>query len=262
MTNGSKVGGNTFPVVAVGASAGGLSAFRKFVGQIPVDSGMAFVLIQHLDPTHDSLMADLLAPHTRLAIRQAEDGMPVEPDHIYTMPPGAYLTISDGALRVSKPPERKVVRLPFDHFLRSMAKDLGERAVCVILSGAGTDGSLGLRAVKEHNGLVVAQDPREAEHDGMPRSAIASDAVDRVLPVEEIADVLVNYCQGRLQDRARNRAPGHDAAEDTNLTAIIGLLRANLHHDFSLYKTGTLQRRIQRRVVMAGRPISGDTSSC
>jgi len=251
-TSQAKRAGDAFPVVAVGASAGGLNAFRKFVARIPADSGMAFVLIQHLDPTHESMMPDLLATHTRLAVLQAVDGMPVERDHIYTIPPGVYMTMSGGALRLAKPADRHGVRLPLDRFLRSMAEDMGERAVCVILSGAGTDGSLGLRAIKEHNGLVVVQDPVEAEHDGMPRSAVATDAVDRVLPVEEIADVLVDYGRGRRQEKARDRTAVPEADHDATIDTIIGLLRANTPHDFGLYKTGTLQRRIQRRVVMAG----------
>lgn len=251
-TGGARRHGDSFPVVAVGASAGGLNAFRKFFARVPASSGMAFVLIQHLDPTHESLMADLIATHTRLTVRQAADGMMVERDHVYTIPPGAYLTIQGGTLRVSRPAERQAVRLPFDHFLRSMAKDLGERAICVILSGAGTDGSLGLRAVKEQNGLVVAQDPTEAEHDGMPRSAIATDAVDRILPVEEIADVLVSYGRGRRLERVRDDTTERDRVDAPHLAGIIGLLRANTPHDFGPYKSGTLQRRIQRRVAMAG----------
>ncbi len=242
-----------FPVVAVGASAGGLHALRQFIAAVPVDCGMAFVLVQHLDPTHTSLMADLLATHTALPVQQAEDGMRVERDHVYTMPPGAYLAIRGGNLELTRPIESHGVRLPFDFFLRSLAQDLGERAVCVVLSGAGTDGSLGLRAVKEHNGLVIVQDPVEAEHDGMPRSAILTEAVDRILPAGEIAAALVAYGRGRRVEKARDRSPAEEAGGD-DLEAIVTLLRTRTAHDFRLYKTGTLQRRVHRRRVMSGVP--------
>ena len=154
---------------------------------------MAFILIQHLDPTHASMMVDLLAGHTPLTVQQAADGMPLEPEHVYVIPPGTYLSIRDGALRLSEPRERHGARLPFDFFLRSLAEELGERAICVILSGTGSDGSLGLKAVKEKGGLVIAQDPDEAEYDGMPRSAIMTGAVDLVLPVAKIPEILAKY---------------------------------------------------------------------
>ena len=130
-------------------------------------------------------MVDLLAGHTPMTVQQAADGMPIEREHVYLIPPGHYLSIRDGALRLSEPRERHGARLPFDFFLRSLAEELGERAICVILSGTGGDGSLGLKAVKEKGGLVIVQDPDEAEYDGMPRSAIMTGAVDLVLPVGE-----------------------------------------------------------------------------
>ena len=151
--------GSAFPVVGIGASAGGLDAFRKFFDALSPDLGMAFILIQHLDPTHQSMMVDLLAGHTPMTVQQAEDGMPLEREHIYIIPPGSYLSISCGALRLSQPRERHGARMPFDFFLRSLAEEVGERAICVILSGTGADGSLGLKAVKEKGGLVIAQDP-------------------------------------------------------------------------------------------------------
>ena len=146
---------------------------------------MAFILIQHLDPTHVSMMVDLLAGHTPMKVQQAADGMPLEREHVYLIPPGAYLSIRSGALRLWEPQERHGARLPFDFFLRSLADELGARAICVILSGTGGDG-LGLKAVKEQGGLVIAQDPDDAEYDGMPRSAIMTGAVDLVLPVAKI----------------------------------------------------------------------------
>jgi len=182
---GSSLRPDSLPVVGLGASAGGLGAFRRLLTALPASTGMAFILIQHLDPTHASMMVDLLAGHTSMKVQQATDGIPLEPEHVYLIPPGAYLSIQGGALRLSEPRERHGARLPFDFFLRSLADELGARAICVILSGTGGDG-LGLKAVKEQGGLVIAQDPDDAEYDGMPRSAIMTGAVDLVLPVAKI----------------------------------------------------------------------------
>src|SRR5580704_4400830 len=154
-----------FAVVGMGASAGGLEACQKFVDALPADSGMAFILVQHLDPTHESMMVDLLAGHTSMTVRQATDGMPVEREHFYVIPPGAYLSVGNGALHLSQPQARHGARLPFDFLLHSLAEECGARAICVILSGTGSDGSLGLKAVNENGGLVIAQDPEEARHD-------------------------------------------------------------------------------------------------
>ncbi len=156
---GSSLGHDSFPITGLGASAGGLDAARRLFAALPPDSGMAFILIQHLDPTHASMMVDLLAGHTPMKVQQAADGMPLEREHVYLILPGAYLSIRDGALRLSEPRERHGARLPFDFFLRSLAAEVGERAICVILSGTGSNGSLGLKAVKEKGGLVIAQDP-------------------------------------------------------------------------------------------------------
>ncbi len=134
-----------FPVVGIGASAGGLDACRKLIDAMPADTGMAFILIQHLDPTHESMMVDLLAGHTAMTVRQAVDGMPIQRDHLYVIPPGTYLAVANGALHLSRPQARHGARLPFDFLLHSMAADSRARAVCVILSGTGSDGSLGLK---------------------------------------------------------------------------------------------------------------------
>jgi two-component system CheB/CheR fusion protein len=139
---------SAFTLVGIGASAGGLEACRKFVEALPVDTGMAFLLVQHLDPTHESMMVDLLADHTSMNVRQAMDGMLIERDHLYVIPPGNYLAVGKGDLHLSKPLARQGARLPFDFLLHSMAEECGARAICVILSGTGADGSLGLKAVK------------------------------------------------------------------------------------------------------------------
>jgi len=150
-----------FPIVALGASAGGLEAASKLLDVLPADSGTAFILIQHLDPTHESLMVKLLSGHTAMKVQQAADLMPLERDHVYVIPPRSYLSIGEGALHLSTPRERHGARLPFDFFLHSLAKECGERAICVILSGTGADGSLGVKAIKENGGLVITQDPTD-----------------------------------------------------------------------------------------------------
>jgi two-component system CheB/CheR fusion protein len=239
-----------FPVVGIGASAGGLDAFQKFFDALPPKSGMAFILIQHLDPTHQSMMVDLLAGHTRMTVQQAADGMPIEREHVYVIPPGSYLSVRNGALHLSAPRERHGARMPFDFFLCSLAEEVGERAICVILSGTGADGSLGLKAIKENGGLVIAQKPDEAGFDGMPRSAISTAAVDLVLPVAKIPEILANYGrQTYLKGEHDGAAPR--ARAENGLADIVELLRTKTPHDFALYKPGTLQRRIERRMAMA-----------
>jgi two-component system CheB/CheR fusion protein len=227
-----------FPVVGIGASAGGLEACKRLVAALPKPTGMAFILIQHLDPTHESMMVDLLAGHTTLTVIQAADGMPVEREHVYVIPPGTYLSVEEDVLHLSQPRARRGARLPFDFLLSSLAEQYGARAVCVVLSGSGADGSLGLKSIKGNGGLVIAQEPTEAGYDGMPRSAIATGAVDMVLPVAEIGEALV-----------RRGAEDSRAARDW-LPAIIDLLRTRTVHDFTLYKRGTLQRRIARRMSL------------
>jgi two-component system, chemotaxis family, CheB/CheR fusion protein len=243
-------GPSNFPVVGVGASAGGLDACRKLVGAMPAGHGMAFILVQHLDPTHESMLVDLLAGHTALTVRAATDGMPIEREHLYVIPPGTYLSVSNGTLHLSRPQARHGARLPFDFLLHSLAADCRAHAVCVVLSGTGSDGSLGLKAVKEKGGLVIAQDPAEAGFDGMPRSAIATGTVDLVLPAAKIPEALIKYA---LRITATN---GHDGPISEDKTAdrlaeIIDLVRTKTDHDFTLYKPGTLQRRIERRMAMA-----------
>jgi two-component system, chemotaxis family, CheB/CheR fusion protein len=239
-----------FLIVGIGASAGGLEACRRLIEALPAGNGMAFILVQHLDPTHESMMVDLLAGHTSMTVLQATNGMPIERDHLYVIPPGTYLSVAGGALRLSHPQVRHGARLPFDFLLHSLAEEQGARAACVILSGTGADGSLGLKAVKEGGGLVIAQSPDEAGYDGMPRSAIITKAVDFVLPVAKIPEALVTYSERITFARAKSSSRLPDDAQDW-FPAIIDLLRLETAHDFTLYKTGTLQRRIERRMAMA-----------
>jgi two-component system CheB/CheR fusion protein len=208
---------------------------------------MAFVMIQHLDPTHPSLMVELLASHTSMVVVQAADGVRPEPNHVYLIPPGVSLAIRDGLLRLSKPAERHGARLPFDFFLTSLAEACGELAVCVVLSGTGGDGSIGLLKIKEKGGFVVVQDPDEAEFDGMPRSAIATGAVDAIASVTDIPELI----SGQRRDSASggsDSAQSLKASESDELLQIIALLRSKTSHDFSYYKRGTLERRLEHRM--------------
>ncbi len=210
---------------------------------------MAFILVQHLDPTHESLMADLLSAHTTMLVSQAKDDMPIERDHLYVIPPGTYLSISDGKLHLTPPKAPHGARLPFDFLLNSLAASYGAHAVCVVLSGTGADGSLGLRAIKEKRGLIIAQDPDEADYEGMPQSAISTGYVDLVLPVAKIPDALLAFRERvtRLGKETDSSIPEKDAG---CLNEIIDLLRSKTAHDFTLYKRGTLERRIERRMGM------------
>jgi two-component system CheB/CheR fusion protein len=237
-------------VIGIGASAGGLEACRKFLDALPADNGMALILVQHLDPTHESMMVELLASHTSMTVRQAANGMQLERDHLFIIPPGTYLSLSNGALKLSAPQAHHGARLPFDYLLRSLAEQYGERAACVVLSGTAADGSLGLKVVKEKGGFVIAQDPDEAGYDGMPRNAIMTGAVDLVLPAAKIADALVKYDRRMAFTRPQNGSRSPAAAQDW-LPEVIELLRTKTAHDFRLYKPGTLQRRIERRMAMA-----------
>jgi len=246
---------NDFPVVGLGASAGGLEAFTKLFTALPADSGMAFILIQHLDPTHESMMVALLGSHTSMKVLQATDGMRIERDHVYVIPPRVYLSIRNGSLHLSIPRERHGARMPLDFFLCSLAEQYGERAVCAILSGTGADGSLGLKAVKEKGGLVIVQDPDGAAFDGMPRSAIRTGVVDLILPVDKIPGALKKFAKGTAFKRKRSDVEPSPSAQ-ANLNEIIDLLRARTSHNFALYKPGTLLRRMQRRMAIAGIPDS------
>ncbi|MEO9079115.1 MAG: chemotaxis protein CheB, partial [Rhodanobacter sp.] len=239
-----------FLVVGVGASAGGLDAARQLLRALPSDGGMAFILVQHLDPNHESMMVELLASHTSMKVCQAANGMLVEPNHVYVIPPGTYLAAGEGVLQLSEPPVRHGARLPFDFLLQSLAEAYRDRAVCIVLSGTGADGSLGLKAIKQNGGLVLAQDPKQAGFDGMPRNAVLTGAVDNVLLIEKMPEVLARYGK-RLSISNSAQSEAAAATSEGALTAIIDLLREKTKHDFRLYKKGTLQRRIERRMLIA-----------
>ncbi len=238
-----------FAVAGIGASAGGLDAFKALLAALPSDTGMAFVLVQHLDPIHVSLMAGLLSGHTAMPVTQAAEGVSVEPNRVYLIPPGVSLAIAGGKLHLTELTERHGARTAFDVFLRSLAEDCGERAIAIVLSGTGSDGSEGLKAVKSKGGFVIVQEPSEAAFDGMPKSAIQTGRVDRVLPVAGMPAALIEHKNGLRPSDAEQAA--HEGAEGRFLE-ILGLVRTKTGQDFSLYKAGTLTRRIERRMAMAG----------
>src|SRR5271156_2450734 len=241
-----SVGDDDFLVVGIGASAGGLDACRKLIAALPEPCGMSFILIQHLDPSHESMMVDLLKGYTSMAVIQAADGMPIERERLYVIAPGTYLSVVDRRLRVSLPEARHGARLPFDFLLRSLAKDFGARAVAVILSGTGADGSVGLKALEESGGFIVAQEPKEAGYAGMPSSAIDTCLVDLVLPASEIAEALAARATRAVSKEPPTNTDSSGHARDP-LADVIDLLREKTVHDFTSYKTGTLQRRPAHR---------------
>src|SRR6202453_2503514 len=240
-----------FPIVAIGASAGGLDACKKLLDALPADNGMAFLIVQHLDPSHKSLLVDLLSAHTLMQVVQATDGMTIEPQRVHIIPPGVYLsTDGKGILRLSRPLERHGARLPFDFLLNSLASVFGARIVCVVLSGTGADGSEGLKAVKAKHGLVIAQEIGEANYDGMPRSANATGAVDHILSAVKIAAALVERERGEAVAPTHRKPSSNKSVQDL-LPEIVDLLRKKTAHNFTLYKHGTLERRVERRMALA-----------
>ncbi len=233
-------------IVGIGASAGGLEALEQFLKNVPPACGLAFVIVQHLDPNRKDMMVELLQRVTPMPIAQAADGMRVEPDHVYIIPPNRELSLLQGVLYLQEPLESGGLRLPIDHFFRSLAADQQERAIGVILSGMGSDGTLGLRALKEKSGVVFVQDPASAQFDGMPRSAVNAGLADVVAPAEDLAGRIVSYLH-----HVPLLPPSDLASLEKNqsgLEKIILLLRAKTGHDFSLYKKSTLYRRIERRM--------------
>lgn len=230
-----------FPVVGVGASAGGLEAFSGLLEAVSDTSGKAFIFVQHLDPKHESLLVDLLGTHTSLQIEQATEGLRVDPNHIYIIPPGAYLAVRKGVLHITRPSSKHGARLPFDFLLKSLAENYGPRAMAVVLSGTGADGSEGISAIKAKGGIVYAQDPSEAEYGGMPECAIDTGCVDATATVAAIGSLLSMHTAN----------PSAQSDQRDAQTAIIELLRATTPHDFRLYKPGTLKRRIERRMLLS-----------
>ncbi|MDO8263937.1 MAG: chemotaxis protein CheB [Gallionella sp.] len=232
-----------FPIVGIGASAGGLEAFEQFFRSVPPDSGMAFVLVSHLDPDHASILTEILQRTTTMPVAEAQDQMAVAPNGVYVIPPNRDMAIFHGMLQLSVPEQPRGQRMPIDAFLRSLADDQGENAIGVILSGTGTDGTLGLRAILGAGGVSLVQEPATAKYDGMPNSAINAGYATHVLPVEKMSEVLLDDIHTLS---VRRETPPAGAGGGMN--RILMLLRSGTGHDFSLYKKSTIGRRIERRM--------------
>ncbi len=233
-----------FPIVGIGASAGGLEALEQFFGNMPKDSGMAFVVIQHLDPNHVGIMPELLQRITLMKVLQASDRLKVKPNCVYVIPPNKSMSLLNGSLHLFDPVESRGLRLPIDIFFRSLAVDMEEKSIGIILSGMGSDGTLGLKAIKEKNGIVLVQSPGSAKFDGMPYSATEAVIADIVAPAEELPAKLIAFLKFIPSVIIDTEI---DSKSKSNLDKIIILLREQSGHDFSLYKKSTLFRRIERR---------------
>lgn len=238
-------------VVGIGASAGGLAALRKLFEHIPPESGIAFVVVVHLSPEHKSLLADLLQPCVNFPVQQVTETVPLKANNIYVIPPNANISTVDSHLRLSALEEKRRERAPIDHFFRTMAATHDGHSIGVVLTGTGSDGTLGLREIKAKGGVILVQDPNEAEFDGMPQSAISTGMVDRVLPLEEIAAALVRLPQSERTIEVKKHPDGALEAERALLPKVLAILRARTDRDFSRYKTATLLRRIGRRMQLS-----------
>ena len=237
------------PVAGMGASAGGLDAFKKFFTVMPADSGVAFVLIPHLDPKHESLMVELISRHTSMPVQEAADGMAVEANHVYIIPPNKYMTMSRGVLRLTGPVERAGPQTSIDLFLRSLAEDKEEKAICIILSGTGAHGTLGLKAVKAAGGMAMVQDPATAVYPLMPQSAVSTGLADYVLPVEQMPPALIAYIQHDYINGGKAGADEERGLDELN--QVLALIRARTKLDFRPYRRKMLARRVDRRMGLS-----------
>ena len=232
-----------FPVVGVGASAGGLEAFESFLHNVDPEFEAAYVLVQHLDPTHESMLTELLERHTRLKVVQITDGTAIHSGHFYIIPAASGITIEDGVLGLVDFEAPRGFRRPIDDFFQALAIDQGSNAAAIVLSGTGGDGTVGIRHIKEAGGLAIVQDPSEAAYDGMPSSAIGTGLVDAVLPIREMADAIGAFFRIQAEHTGTNASDRADF-----IAEVITAVREQTGHDFSYYKTNTVLRRIQRRM--------------
>ncbi len=235
------------PIVGIGASAGGLEAFERFFKNLPADSGFAYVLVQHLAPNYKSMLSELVQRFTRMPVNEAEDGQRLEPNHVYTIPPNRDIGLLNGRFQLLDPIQPHGLRQPIDYFFNSLAQDLHDDAVCIIFSGTGTDGTLGLRNIIGEGGLALAQTPESAAYDGMPNSAIGTGLVDLVLSPEAMPEQLIQYRQKWLVSGTLAKK---EIQKADKLAKVMLLLRTQTGHDFSQYKPGTLGRRIERRMML------------
>ncbi len=239
------------PIIGIGASAGGIEALGQFFDAMPLGSGMACVIVLHLDPTRESQLAAVLSQHTDMPVREITDGMPIEANHVYVIAPATYLRVAGNTCHLSEPDEPRGHRFPVDELFRSLAEDQQERSICVVLSGTGHNGTEGLKEVRAAGGVAIAQDPETAKFDGMPRSAISAGLVERVLAPHLIPEFLLQHIrQGYRTDFIPADVAGGDGT--SSLDPVLAVLRARSKHDFRNYKTATLSRRISRRMGLVG----------
>jgi len=236
-----------FPVVGIGASAGGLNAFKTFFSHMPDNSNMAYVLVPHLDPNHQSLMVELLTKHTSMPVCEVEDNMPVTPNHVYIIPPAKYLKIHQRELQLINPPAKRGAETAIDNFFRSLAEDQEERAIGIILSGTGSHGTLGLQAIKANGGMAMVQSPDTAEYERMPQNAINTGCIDYILAPEAMPEELIKYAQHAYVrgDWSPIELP---ETEQDQLNRILALLRTRIKYDFRCYRKNMLLRRVLRRM--------------
>jgi len=242
--------GSSFPIVGIGASAGGLEAVTALLKELSVNTGMAYVLVQHLAPTRESMLTELLSRETSMPVQEIKDGMLVEPNHFYVIPPNTNLGILNGTLHLMPRADEKGQHLPIDFFLRSLAKEQGSRAIGVILSGSASDGVMGLMEIKAEGGITFAQDEKSAAHSSMPHSAAAAGCVDFILPPKKIALELSRIGQHPYLKFDSAKEAKVLPAEEDNLRKIFLLLRQNSGNDFTYYKQSTILRRIKRRILL------------
>lgn len=238
-----------FPIVGIGASAGGLEALELFFSNVPPETNMAFVIIQHLSPKHKSIMADILMKYTPMKVLPIKDNQEIKSNHVYLNPADKNVIILNRRLYLTEPTQTHGVNLPIDCFFRSLSEDQGEKAICIILSGTATDGTLGLKAVKGEGGMAMVQDPDSAQYAGMPSSAIATGLVDFIFPVEKIPAELVRYVQHPYIERPERIETARQQFRNY-VQKILALIRTSTGHDFSKYKQTTIRRRIERRMAV------------
>lgn len=245
-------------VVGIGASAGGLDPLKAFFEAVPEETGMAFVVIVHLSPDHDSSMAELLQSHTSLEVMQVKEEVEIKQDHVYVIPPNKSLLVKNNHLKLAGGEKQKHRPEVIDRFFRSLGSEKGNKSVCVILSGTGSDGSLGIKTIKEYGGLAVVQEPDEAEYDGMPQNAIDTGLVDWILPVSEMPQELLEYRENKFRIKITDDQKGLSEEEQEVLEEIFTKIETETEHDFSRYKRATVLRRIERRMqVHSEQSLSG-----
>ncbi|MEK7395665.1 MAG: chemotaxis protein CheB, partial [Candidatus Poribacteria bacterium] len=237
--------------VGIGASAGGLSAFEQFFTNLPAitEYGVAFIIVQHLDPVHKSILSDLIKQYTKMDVYEVTDGIDIRANCTYIIPPNKDMALMNGKLYLMEQTTTRGLRLSIDHFFRSLANDQRERAICILFSGTGSDGTLGLKEIKGQGGMVMVQDPESADYDGMLRSAIATGMVDYILPPDGMPAQLNAYIKYAFGDHLPS-IPQTEIKDSDILKKILFLLRSKTGHDFSQYKQNTINRRIERRMAV------------